>query len=127
MRARYFRTVLLFLGCSVGAVSAESPHETAVRIISSAPAPVYQPKDTTDAERTKTSQFNAAAQLHKFLLGDSVPEEIRVCYAMHLLVDRMLQAHDLSDSKLAKDYRAELTRDHEVLAIYLRQLNERAR
>ena len=56
-----------------------------------------------------------------------MPEEIRVCYAMHLLVDRMLQAHDLSDSKLAKDYRADLMRDHEVLAIYLRLLNERAR
>jgi hypothetical protein len=127
MRAQSFFGVLVLLAGSVSTSSAESPHEIALRIISAEPAPTYQPKNTTDEERTKASQFNAAAQLHKFLLGDSVSEEIRVCYAMHLLVDRLLQTRDFSDSKLAKDYQESLRRDHETLVTYLRELNERPR
>src|SRR2546423_906023 len=127
MRAHPFFGVLLLLVGSVSTSSAESPHEIALRIISSAPAPAYQPSDATDKERNLASKFNSDAQLNQFMLGSSVTEEVRVCYAMHLLVERLLLARDLSDSTLAKDYRDDLRRDHEVLATYLRQLNERAR
>ena len=119
--------VVISAFCSVCTMFAESPHEIALRVILSAPAPVYHPSDGTDEELKRASSFHSDAQLNQFILSDSVPEEIRVCYAMHLLVGRLLLARDLSDSKFANDYRDDLRRDYEVLATYLRQLNERAR
>jgi hypothetical protein len=110
--------------CSVCPSFAESPHEIAVRIILSAPTPVHHFSDGIDEELKRALGLHSDARLNQFMLGDSVPEEIRVCYAMHLLVGRLLLARDLSDSKFANDYRNDLRRDYEVLATYLRQLNE---
>jgi hypothetical protein len=127
MRARPLISIAALLAVSVSAVRAESPHEIALRIISSAPSPIYSPTKSTAEELDRAAGFSSDAQLNKFMLTDSVLEEIRVCYAMHLLVGRLLLARDLSDSKLARDYRNDLRRDHEVLAKYLRQLNEHTR
>ena len=112
--------------CFARTTLAESPHEVALRIISSAPTPLYHPSDPTEEEQKRSSGLNSDAQLNQFMLSDSVPEKIRVCYALHLLVGRLLLARDLSGSSLANEYRDGLKRDHEILITYLRQLNEQA-
>lgn len=113
--------------CGVSTTFAESPDETALRIILAAPAPIYRPSESTDEELKRVSKFHSDAQLNQFMVGNNVPEEIRVCYAMHLLVERLLLARDLSGSNFANDYRENLKRDHETLATYLKQLNERVK
>jgi hypothetical protein len=113
--------------CFAGTMLAESPHEVALRIISSSLTPLYYPSDSIDEELKWSSGLNSDAQLNKFMLSESVPEEIRVCYALHLLVGRLLLARDLSSSSFANEYRDGLKRDHEVLTTYLTQLNERTK
>jgi hypothetical protein len=124
MRARWLFNSTLLVVCCASAAPEESPHDLAVRIISSRSAPVYQPKDTTDEERKKEARFNAGSELHEFILSDSVPDEIKVCYAMHVLVDRLILARDLSNSNLAKAYKEDLDRSYDRLADYLHTLNQ---
>jgi hypothetical protein len=85
---------------------------------------VYQPNDNTDEETRKAARFNADPQLHQFILSDAVPEEIKVCYAMHVLVERLTLARDLSNSDLAKAYKEDLNRSYDRLADYLHTLNK---
>ena len=127
MRARSLFLGFLFIACCVSAASEESPHDLAVRLISSDPAPIYQARDSTGDEQKAATRLNAESQLQRFILSDAVSEEIRVCYAMHVLVDRLILARDLSDSQLAKAYREDLNRSYDTLANYLHELKEQKR
>ena len=126
MRAHFLLSsvIVLALYASAAAASEESPHDLAVRIISSGPAAVYQPTNSTDEEKKRAARFNAEPQLQQFMLSDAVPEDIRVCYAMHVLVERLVLARDLSNSKLANAYREDLNRSYDALGEYLRSLKE---
>ena len=127
MRTRWLFLGFLFLTGSVSAASEESRHDLAVRLISSRPAPVYQAKDSTEDEQKAATRLNAESQLQRFMLSDAVSEDIRVCYAMHVVVDRLILARDLSDSQLARAYREDLNRSYDTLANYLHELKEQKR
>jgi hypothetical protein len=127
MRAGFSFSVLMILASVVIAASAESPHDTALRIIASSPGPVYHPPNSTDPELNKAAVLNSQTQLRQFMLGDSVPEDIRVCFALRLLDERLLLSRDLNRSDFSAQYKDDLTRDREVLTTYLRRLNERSK
>ena len=104
------------------AAAAEAPHDLAVRIIAATPAPIYTAKGQTDEEAMRAAGHNAAAQLREFMLSPSVPEAIRVCYAIAVLDDQLLVAQ-LTGSPRAPEYREEIMRDRGTLAAYLKRLN----
>jgi len=101
----------------------ETPHEKVVRIISST-APVYAPIDMSAEEQNRAVEINSG--LRKLWLSDSVPEEIRVCYALDILIQQLLAA-PTSGSEFAEAYKKDITQDHRTLTLYLRSLNERAK
>ncbi len=120
MRLPYFYGLLALLACSATANEPQSPRNIALRIISEQPDAIYHPADNTEKEQNFAAGHNAAAQLRRFMLGDSVPEEIRVCYAMQILVDRLMAAH-------RAEYRDEIMRERAILVAYLRELNQRTK
>ncbi len=114
MRSRFLVSSMMFLACSASAVaSEESPHDLAVRIISSGP-PAYQPTNGTDEEQKRAVRFNAEPQLRQYILSDAVPEDIRVCYAMQVLVERLARGPDQLNA-----YKEDLKQSYDTLANYL--------
>ena len=104
------------------ALAQESPHERLVRIISLAP-PLYVPTNGSEEGIKRAEAVNAA--IHELLLGEAVPEEAKVCYALQITDQRLRLGHDLSNSDLANAYRENVRKDREALTLYLAQLMER--
>ena len=122
MRWRLLVTVFILLAGLINATAEESPHDKVIRIISSTPGPAYTPKDRTDQELTTAASWNSSSQLRKFMLSEAVPEQIKVCYALDVLAQRLTR--DLGVSNLSKAYKEEMRQDQKVLVGSLKRLND---
>lgn len=62
--------------------------------------------------------------LRDMMLADSTPEQMRVCFALRLIQERLLGVMLVPSDKSISDYRAELVRDRSALVKYLAQLRK---
>lgn len=114
------KSFLLTLLLSVTVVCAETPQEVARRVISSESSTAYNPINNTEEELNRASVINSKLRLRHLMLGDSVSDELRVCYALQVLQQRGdLVRRDATTKKLERQMHA----DELVLAVYLRQMN----
>jgi hypothetical protein len=121
MFTRFILGLSVILAAAVSARADESPHEKVVRIISLTP-PIYVPTDDSAEEQKRATAINST--LRNFLLSDSTPEEVRVCYALEILAQRLVTA---TPESFPKAYREDIMQDHKALTLYLRELNEQKR
>jgi hypothetical protein len=84
---RHLLIALLFVGTLLGNVAqAESANAMAVRIIESQPSAGYNPLNTSKEEMARAYAYNSKMQLNALMAKDkSISEELRICYAIHLL------------------------------------------
>ncbi len=72
---------------------AETPNEMAVKIINSQPRTGYNPIDSSAEEMARAYAFNSKMRLNWLMANDdSLSEELRISYAIHLL-DNALGIH----------------------------------
>jgi len=116
-----FFSLLVFGSAAIGA---ETPQEVAKRIISSESPPAYNVTNTTETELNRAAAINSQLQLRAFMLGNTVSEELRVCYALHIIQQRIGIRRVIADGARLPATEESLIRDQEVLAAYLRRLND---
>jgi hypothetical protein len=119
-------SALIFFGIAVA--NAETPQEVARRIISSQVSPAYNPLNETESELNRAAEINSELRLRALMLGDTVSEELRVCYALHLIHNRIgiLSGFSRLSGTGAASAAAQqnIERDRDILAAYLRRLNK---
>ena len=104
----------------IAMADAETPDEVAKRIISSQSSPGYNPVDQTDAELDKAAAINSQLQLRALMLGDTVSEKLRVCYALRLIQERLW----LKSPNALNPIERSLIHDQQLLAAHLRKLTD---
>lgn len=79
--------------------------------------------NNTEEELNRASAINSQLQLRHLMLGDSVSEALRVCYALQII--RQKKGFILSIDPGTPPTKGEnrLDQDQMILAAYLRQLN----
>lgn len=117
------KSFLLILLLSVTAVWAETPQEVARRVISSESFSAYNPINNTEEELNRASVINSKIRLRHLMLGDSVSDELRVCYALQVLQQHRDLVRDLGGDATTKKLERQMHADELVLAVYLRQMN----
>jgi hypothetical protein len=117
------KSFLLILLLSVTAVWAETPQEVARRVISSESFSAYNPINNTEEELNRASVINSKIRLRHLMLGDSVSDELRVCYALQVLQQHRDLVRDLGVDATTKKLERQMHADELVLAVYLRQMN----
>ena len=116
------KITVFVLAISIAVARAESPQDVAVRVIRAWHyGAIYNATD--DSEVETNAQIISASEyaLQKSILGEGVPERLRVLFAMHLLEQRRLQ-EGLSPARATLDSKNPLLHDEAVLAAYLRTL-----
>jgi hypothetical protein len=120
MKAAVF--ILLF---SVAATAfAETPKEVAKRIIASEAVGAYNPLNNTAEEMTRASAINSQLQLQQLMLGDTVSEELRICYALRVIRERHKLFREINGTQTHSTAEQKLEADEAVLAAHLLQLNQ---
>lgn len=114
------KTIIFILLCAAHAI-AETPNETAKRVIESEVTPAYNPRDASVEELNRAAAINSQLQLRSILLGDSVSEELRLCFALRLIQERLGLRRVGQPLTPAEQ---KLVADQTALAARLRQLNE---
>jgi len=115
--------VLSFFLFGIAAVDAETPHEVAERIISSQSPPAYNPVNKSEAELNRAAAINSELQLQYIMLGNTVSEKLRVCYALYLIKQRFGITRVIGTGSNLSAVDKSLVHDREILAAYLRKLN----
>jgi hypothetical protein len=117
------KSFLLTLLLSVTVVCAETPQEVARRVISSESSTAYNPINDTEEELNRASLINSKIRLRHLMLGDSVSDELRVCYALQVLQHRADLVRGFGADATTKNLERQMHADELVLAVYLRQMN----
>ena len=115
------KTTFALLLLTVTNLVAEARKEVAVRVIRSDDTPIYNSFGYSEREKNESTISVSHLQLKNFMLGDTVPEAIRVCFALHLLERKLGSLRRFVDSSNASLKRIE--QDRGILASYLRELN----
>ena len=124
MRSRLIFTLSVIILAVCRAAGDTSPETLVVQIIeASAPVSAYVPKDDSPEEQ-KRAAINL--RLRNYMLSDAVPQDVRVCYALGILEQQMLDNQALS-SDSAKARAEWLKQEHRTLEKYLRQLVDSAK
>lgn len=119
--------LILALGTlSLGAAE-ESPKEVAVRIIRSETPPAHNPLDNSERELNRAAVMNSRLRLKELMAGATVSDELRVCYALRVLDDRLRLVKALRKGRQPDPVDKRLLRDQELLAKYLRELQRNAK
>lgn len=99
---------------------AETPQELARRIISSEASVAHNPVNSTDAELNQAAAINSQLRLRFLMLGNTVSDELRVCYALQVIGRRIEVAQSSKDSERVK----QLSHERNLLAAHLRELQK---
>lgn len=84
-------TTLLALMALISNLSfGETANELAIRIIEKQPRISYNARDSSEEEKVIASAYNSKMRLNWLIVNDKeVSEELRICYAIHLLDDEL--------------------------------------
>jgi hypothetical protein len=103
---------------------AETPAEVAKRIIASETVGAYNPVNTTAEELNRASAINSQLQLRQLMLGDTVSEELRICYALRVIQERRRLGGVVGGTETPTATEQVLDADQKVLAAHLIILNQ---
>lgn len=92
-------------------------------MISSESPPAYNPLNNTEEELNRASAINSQLQLRHLMLGDSVSEDLRVCYALHIIHQQKGIILSIDSGTPPTKGENRLDQDQMILAAHLRQLN----
>jgi hypothetical protein len=95
--------------------------DVARRVIASESKPSHNPIDSSEAELNKSAVINSALRLRHLMLSDAVSEELRVCYAISIVEQKIQVAISLKSQSLTDSLRDTQTK----LAVLLRQIQSR--
>lgn len=114
-------TVLFLIALAISsALFAESPAEVAVRTIREYSPLAYNPKDKSEAEVTRAAEFNSQLRLRFLLLSEGASDELRVCFALRLIHERLQLAEAIRSGTQPLPDEISLMRDRDILAAFFR-------
>ncbi len=116
-------TLLLLLLFSPLSVYADSAKEIAVRIIRSYPGGGYNPVDSSEQELNRAAVYNSHLRLSFLMCGETVSEELRLCYALQVAQSRLA----LLQSQHMQPEADKLSQEIQVLAVSLRGVQDKTR
>ena len=116
--------LFVLLWSVVTSASAETPREVAKRIIASEVVGAYNPVNNTVEELNRASAIISQLQLRQLMLGDTVSEELRICYALRVIQERRKLVRTVSGTQAPTAAEKILEADQTVLAAHLLTLNQ---
>ena len=118
-------TVLFLLLSVVGSIAAESANEIAVSIIRSDFAPAYNVKDNSHEEAVAAANVNSILSLNTFMTSNQVSEEIRICYALRIIREKLGIAQAIKSSTAILPDEKALLEKRRILAERLLELTKK--
>ena len=118
------KRITLLLLLSVSFLSAETADDLAKRIISQEFAAGYNPVDSSKEEEIRAAAINSQLRLKWLMQSDEVTEELRICYAIKVLNERIALVSRIDSGIDPTGEHSALQKEKEILASRLIELNE---
>jgi hypothetical protein len=123
---KIFSPTFILIAFAALANATQTPNQLALEVIKQDFSPAYNPENSSKEELIKAAAINSRLALNHLMSSNQVSEEIRVCYAIRLINDKLGRLIMIKSSTATLPEEKEWIKKRDLLAERLLQIQNAA-